>query len=120
MNLTTHKQDHKFSGFGLGKRGINFMTKTEILQILKEHKSSIQKNFSVNKIGLFGSYANGTQTQDSDIDFYVEFKQKTFDNLSGLWVYLEELYHKKIDIVHKHKNSNEVFLSRIREGVIYG
>jgi len=96
------------------------MTKTEILQILKEHKSSIQKNFSVNKIGLFGSYANDTQTEDSDIDFYVEFKQKTFDNLSGLWVYLEDLYQKKIDIVHKHKNSNEVFLSRIQERVIYG
>ena len=96
------------------------MTKTEILQILKEHKSSIQKNFSVNKIGLFGSYANDTQTEDSDIDFYVEFKQKTFDNLSGLWVYLEDLYQKKIDIVHKHENSNEVFLSRIQEVVIYG
>ena len=93
------------------------MIKTEIL---KEHKSSIQKNFSVNKIGLFGSYANDTQTKNSDIDFYVEFKQKTFDNLSELWVYLEELYQKKIDIVHKHKNSNEVFLSRVQEGVIYG
>ena len=96
------------------------MTKTDILQLLKEHKESIQKEFSVNKIGLFGSYANGTQTKDSDIDFYVEFKQKTFDNLSGLWVYLEELYHKKIDIVHKHRNSNEVMLNRIQENVIYG
>ena len=96
------------------------MTKTDILQLLKEHKVAIQKEFSVSKIGLFGSYANDTQTKDSDIDFYVEFKQKTFDNLSGLWVYLEELYHKKIDIVHKHKNSNEVMLSRIQERVIYG
>jgi len=96
------------------------MTKTDILQLLKEHKESIQKEFSVNKIGLFGSYANDTQTKDSDIDFYVEFKQKTFDNLSGLWVYLEEIYHKKIDIVHKHKNSNEVMLNRIQENVIYG
>ena len=96
------------------------MTKTDILQLLKEHKIAIQKEFAVNKIGLFGSYANDTQTKDSDIDFYVEFKQKTFDNLSGLWVYLEELYHKKIDIVHKHRNSNEVMLNRIQESVIYG
>ena len=96
------------------------MTKTDILQLLKEHKLAIQKEFSVNKIGLFGSYANGTQTKDSDIDFYVEFKQKTFDNLSWLWVYLEELYHKKVDIVHKHRNSNEVMLNRIQESVIYG
>jgi len=96
------------------------MIKTDILQLLKEHKESIQKEFSVNKIGLFGSYANDTQTKDSDIDFYVEFKQKTFDNLSGLWVYLEELYHKNIDIVYKHKNSNEIMLNRIQENVIYG
>jgi len=96
------------------------MTKADILQLLKEHKTTIQQEFSVKKIGLVGSYANDTQTKDSDIDFYVEFKQKTFDNLSGLWVYLEELYHKKIDIVHKHKNSNEVMLNNIQERVIYG
>jgi hypothetical protein len=96
------------------------MTRTDILQLLKEHKTTIQKEFSVSKIGLFGSYANNTQTKDSDIDFYVEFRQKTFDNLSGLWVYLEELYHKKIDIVHKHRNSNEIMLNRIQESVIYG
>jgi len=96
------------------------MTKIEILKLLKEHKRAIQKEFSVNKIGIFGSYATDTQTRDSDIDFYVEFKKKTFDNLSGLWVYLEELYHKKIDIVYKHKHSNKVFLSRIQESVIYG
>jgi predicted nucleotidyltransferase len=96
------------------------MTKIEILQTLQEHKAFLQKQFSVSKIGLFGSYAQGTQTPQSDIDFYVEFKQKTFDNLAGLWVYLEELYHKKIDIVHKHKNSNPVLLNKIQEKVIYG
>ena len=96
------------------------MTKDDILLKLSENRNYIKEHFGVDKIGLFGSYANGLENSDSDIDFYVEFKQKTFDNLSGLWVYLEELYQKKIDIVHKHKNSNEVFLSRIREGVIYG
>lgn len=96
------------------------MTKVEILQTLHEHKALIQKQFSVSKIGLFGSYAQGTQTSQSDIDFYVEFKKKTFDNLAGLWVYLEELYHKDIDIVHKHKNSNPVILNKIQEKVIYG
>ena len=91
-----------------------------MIDLKQKNIKNIQKNFSVNKIGLFGSYANNTQTKDSDIDFYVEFKQKTFDNLSGLWVYLEELYQKKVDIVYKHGNSNKVFLSRIQEEVIYG
>jgi len=96
------------------------MTKNEILKTLTDNKLYIQKQFEVAKIGLFGSYANNKQTKDSDIDIYVEFKHKTFDNLTGLWNYLEELYHKKIDLFHKHKNNNQVILSNIQKDVIYG
>ena len=70
------------------------MTKDEILNKLANNRSYIEQNFEVDKIGLFGSYARGKQTEGSDIDIYVEFKHKTFDNLAGLWNYLEELYHK--------------------------
>ena len=96
------------------------MTKDEILNELSKNKSYIEQNFEVDKIGLFGSYAKGKQTEDSDIDIYVEFKHKTFDNLAGLWNYLEELYHKKIDLYHKHKNNNKVIISNIQKDVIYG
>jgi len=96
------------------------MTKTEILNELTNNKSYIEKEFEVDKIGLFGSYAKDEQTENSDIDIYVEFKNKTFDNLAGLWNYLEELYHKKIDLFHKHKNNNEVIISSIQKDVIYG
>ncbi len=96
------------------------MTKVEILNELSKNKSYIQEQFEVDKIGLFGSYAKDKQTEDSDIDIYVEFKHKTFDNLAGLWNYLEELYHKKIDLFHKHKNNNQVIISNIQKDVIYG
>jgi len=96
------------------------MTKETILKRLKEQKNIIKSQFSVSKIGLFGSYAKGQQTINSDIDFYVEFEKKSFNNLSGLWVFLEELYQKKIDIIHKHKNNNTVMLNRIEQEVIYG
>ena len=96
------------------------MNKIEILDILKSRKQEIEQQFEVSKIGLFGSYAKDMQTEDSDIDFYVEFKKKSFDNLAGLWVYLEELYHKKIDILHKHKNNNQVIISNIQKEVVYG
>jgi len=66
------------------------MTKIDILKELSNNKSYIEKNFEVEKIGLFGSYAKDEQTENSDIDIYVEFKNKTFDNLAGLWNYLEE------------------------------
>jgi len=96
------------------------MTKTEILNELSNNKSYIQKKFEVDKIGLFGSYAKDKQDENSDIDIYVEFKNKTFDNLAGLWNYLEELYHKKIDLFHKHKNNNKIIISNIQKDVIYG
>jgi uncharacterized protein len=96
------------------------MVKNEILQKLTEHKEYIQNNYEVEKIGLFGSYARDMQNENSDIDIYVEFKNKTFRNLAGLWVYLEELYHKKIDLVHKHKRSKGAIFESIQKEVIYG
>lgn len=95
------------------------MTKEEILDILKK-KDFIQSEFSVEKIGLFGSYAKNIATQKSDIDFYVEFRNKTFDNIAGLWVYPDSLYDKKIDIVHKHKHNSPTLLKRIKKDIIYG
>ncbi len=77
------------------------MNKDYILQKLSQEKEYIQSKYEVDKIGLFGSYAKGTQTENSDIDIYVEFKHKTFDNLAGLWNHLEELYHKKIDLFYQ-------------------
>jgi len=96
------------------------MTKTEILSTLTDNKSFIKQKFEVDKIGLFGSYAKDKQTEESDIDIYVEFKHKTFDNLAGLWNFLEEIYQKKIDLFHKHKNNNHVIISNIQKDVIYG
>ena len=96
------------------------MTKDEILNQLSSNRAYIQEHFEVEKIGLFGSYAKDKATPQSDIDIYVEFRHKTFDNLAGLWNYLEELYHKKIDLFHKHKNNNQVIISNIQKDVIYG
>jgi len=96
------------------------MTKNDILNELSKNKKYIQQHFEVDKIGLFGSYAKNRQTEDSDIDIYVEFRHKTFDNIAGLWNFLEELYHKKIDLFHKHKNNNQVIISNIQKDVIYG
>jgi len=96
------------------------MTKNEILKELSKNKSYIQQKYEVDKIGLFGSYAKEMATPKSDIDIYVEFRHKTFDNLAGLWNYLEELYQTKIDLFHKHKNNNKVILENIQKEVIYG
>jgi len=71
----------------------------DIIKILKNHKSTIEKKYSVKKIGIFGSYAKGKQTKSSDIDIIVEFNNPTFDNFMDLIFYLEDLYGREVDLV---------------------
>ena len=96
------------------------MTKDDILALLSQEKAYLQKTYEIDKIGLFGSYAKGVAKADSDIDIYVEFTNKTFRNIAGLWVYLENLYNKKIDLLYKHKGTKGVFFDQIKKDVIYG
>lgn len=96
------------------------MTKNDILEKLSQEKKFIQETYEVDKIGLFGSYAKGLQKEDSDIDIYVEFKHKTFKNIAGLWIFLEKIYNKKIDLLHKHKQSKGAIFDSIQKEVIYG
>ena len=73
-------------------------TSQEIIAKLKEHHDAL-KQFSVRRIGLFGSYAAGRQTPKSDIDFVVEFGEPTFDNYMALIDFLEKLFGKKVDVL---------------------
>jgi len=97
-----------------------FMTKNDILEVLAQEKEYLKKTYEIDKIGLFGSYAKGVETKDSDIDIYVEFTNKTFRNIAGLWVYLENLYNQKIDLLYKHKRTKGAIFEQIQQDVIYG
>ena len=46
---------------------------SSVLSFLKENKDIFKKEFHVSKIGLFGSYARGEATEESDIDLLIEF-----------------------------------------------
>jgi predicted nucleotidyltransferase len=96
------------------------MTKNYILKVLTEEREYLQKTYEIDRIGLFGSYAKGVATKDSDIDIYVEFTNKTFRNIAGLWVYLENLYNQKVDLLYKHKRTRGALFEQIQKDVIYG
>ena len=70
-----------------------------IIDILRGHEQEIKKRFGVKRIGLFGSFARGEEKDSSDADITVEFDQPTFDNLMKLVFYLEELFHRKVELV---------------------
>jgi predicted nucleotidyltransferase len=96
------------------------MDKESILMFFKTHKNELKERFSIEKIALFGSYATDNATDKSDIDIYVEFKNKKFKNIAGAWNYLEENLGKKIDLFYKHNNMKEFLQESIKKEAIYG
>ena len=75
-------------------------TKQDILAVLYENRALL-RSLGVRRLGLFGSFVRGEQRVDSDVDFLVEFEpdQKTFDHFMNLVVLLEDLLHRRIELV---------------------
>jgi len=96
------------------------MTKQYILNFLKTHENELREKYSIVKLGLFGSYATGEATDESDIDLYAEFEDKKFKNIAGVWNYLEHEFGKKIDLFYPHKNMRPSLKESIENEVIYG
>jgi uncharacterized protein len=58
------------------------------------------KKANVTKAALFGSYARGDNTKESDIDILVDLPRgKSLFDLAGLQIDLEEKLQKKVDVV---------------------
>lgn len=57
--------------------------------------------YPVKRVELFGSYANGTADEESDVDFLVEFAENptSLVHICGLRETLSELLHLDVDIV---------------------
>jgi len=76
------------------------MSKQEVLRRLEESMGEIRQRFSVAKLSIFGSFARGEGSAQSDLDVLVSFEQKaTFDLFMDLKFYLEELLGIKVDLV---------------------
>jgi len=95
------------------------MKKDEIINTLQVDKQFLKDNFGVVTIALFGSYAKGVESEDSDVDFMVEFTEPSYSLLMGLYSYLEHKLNSKIEIVRKGPHLSERFLNNIQSDLIY-
>jgi uncharacterized protein len=69
------------------------------LQLLKP---VLKKRFKVDTIEIFGSYARGEQSEDSDLDILVTYSEMvSFFTMNDLKTYLQRKLHAKVDIVSK-------------------
>lgn len=89
----------------------NVFTISKIKEIVKP----IAEKYNVEEIYLFGSYARGEATEDSDLDFLV-FGGKNF-KLTLIFALAEELreaFQKEVDVFEIHEvNRDSAFYSAI-------
>lgn len=82
---------------------------------IKEIVKPIAEKYNVEEIYLFGSYARGEATKDSDLDFLV-FGGKNF-KLTMIFALAEELreaFQKEVDVFEIHEvNTDSAFYSAI-------
>jgi len=80
------------------------MNRQEVITFLSTHKQEFHLQYGVNKIGLFGSYARDTYTENSDVDILIELDPGTQDiyhKKSRLRQTLEEVFNTKVDIARE-------------------
>lgn len=96
-------------------------SKSGIIDFLTKEKDLLEERFRVSKIGLFGSYARGEETSESDIDIIVEFLPKT-ENLTTIKSSLKELimneFGKNVDIC-REKYLKPYYRDQILKSAIY-
>jgi hypothetical protein len=76
----------------------------DIKKKLEELKPSLEEEFKVKSIGIFGSYIRGEEKKESDLDVLVEFEESADLSLLGfirLENRLSEELGVKVDLVEK-------------------
>jgi predicted nucleotidyltransferase len=83
-------------------------TRSEVIRKLQEIKPILQKEWAVKTVGLFGSFANESNTVSSDIDILVEFSSPVGWRFFALETYLEKELSHKIDLVTKNALKEQI------------
>ena len=74
----------------------------DIERKLREIKPVLVDKFQVSRIGYFGSYVIGKQTEGSDLDLLVEFSKPVGWKFFTLEKFLEQTLGLPIDLVTKN------------------
>lgn len=73
--------------------------KVKVVSQIAAIRQELAEQYTVKQIGVFGSFARGEESPESDIDIIVELGEQTFDHYMDLKFRLEELLQRPVDLV---------------------
>ncbi|MBR1743593.1 MAG: nucleotidyltransferase domain-containing protein [Lachnospiraceae bacterium] len=90
------------------------------IEDIKKQSKEVFRMYPVKRVSVFGSFAKGQQTEESDIDMLIRDSDIGILDISNMQQQLSDLFHMKIDLVEEDDLS-EVFKFLIKddEVVIY-
>ena len=72
------------------------------IEEIKKTVAQIAPKYNLKKVTLFGSRANGTAKETSDIDLIVDFpKGSTLFTVASLKIRLEEIWNLSVDVISR-------------------
>jgi len=94
------------------------MDKSEVIKKLKKYKELISNQIAVEELILFGSYANGTNREDSDIDVAIIVDKLEGDYFSTrpiLWKIRREIDDRIEPLLFERQHDESGFLQEIQK-----
>lgn len=76
-------------------------TRDEVMAILAKQKPELVRRFPVRQLALFGSYARGDQTPESDVDVLVEVDPSIGLRFVSLAHTIEDVIGLPVDLVSR-------------------
>lgn len=71
----------------------------EVVARIRAHSKELNEGFGITRIAVFGSFARGEQSADSDVDVLVEFEEGSSpDDVLGAEERLESILARKVDM----------------------
>jgi hypothetical protein len=94
------------------------MTRENIIEILRAVAEDILLRYRAQIKGIFGSFARGEESETSDIDVLVDFKEGAdlFD-LVGLSLFLEEILKRPVDVVPTDTIKSDIRDTILKEAI---
>lgn len=130
LNLNFHKVNFLLNFFGMELQPVELLTspkikskkklkKNDILKILKNIYPILKLKYGINELALFGSYAKGNATSESDIDILINSDSTLSLEVEGeIQLIFENIFPgTRVDLTLKN-NLHNAFRKEIKESKI--
>lgn len=91
----------------------------EYTQLLRSYRDKNAAKYNITRMGIFGSVARGEQTEDSDVDVYVETSTPNLFALVHIKEELQALFGCAVDLVRLRDHMDALLRTRIEKEGIY-